>query len=59
MMQKSVSLAQSLALLPEQERIKIIQSLSKQEAEALLYDWEFWARPNQLPPAWTGLFGLF
>jgi len=40
-------------LLPEQERRKAINRLTQQEAEALLYDWEAWARPNQLPPAWA------
>jgi phage terminase large subunit-like protein len=50
-------------LLPEQERQKAIQSLSDAEAEDLLYDWEFWARPSQLPPtdrewfAWLLLAG--
>ncbi len=39
-------------MLPEQERQKAINSLSQKEAEALIYDWEFWARPKQLPPAW-------
>lgn len=37
-------------MLPEAARVKAIQSLSDEEAEALLYDWAFWARPNQLPP---------
>lgn len=27
-----------------------IQKLSKDEVQALLYDWRFWARPNQLAP---------
>jgi len=39
-------------LLPEQERREARRQLSQKEAEALLYDWEFWARPKQLPPAW-------
>lgn len=32
-----------------------MSSLSPFEAEALLYDWAFWARPSQLPPEgeWT------
>lgn len=51
-MSKENSLAYSIALLPDQERRKAILSLSQKEAEALLYDWEFWARPNQLPPEW-------
>lgn len=37
-------------MLPEQERQKALKNLSQKEAEALLYDWEFWARPSQLPP---------
>jgi phage terminase large subunit-like protein len=37
-------------LLPEPDRQKVIKSLSRKEVETLLYDWEFWARPSQLPP---------
>jgi len=39
-------------LLPEQERLKTLKSLTEKEAESLIYDWEFWARPKQLPPDW-------
>jgi len=46
-------------LLPEQEREKIIRSLPDKEAEALLYDWEYRARPNQLPPSGDWLVWLF
>lgn len=28
----------------------MLADLTDKEAEALLYDWNFWARPNQLPP---------
>ena len=28
----------------------ILADLTEKEAEALLYDWRFWARPNQVPP---------
>lgn len=40
--------------LPPPELAKWIASLSDDEAQVLLYDWEFWARPDQeLPPgAW-------
>ena len=37
-------------MLPESERQKAIESLTPDEADALLYDWEFWARPNQVAP---------
>ena len=46
------SLARTLAELPKEERLKAINSLTQKEAEALIYDWEFWARPKQLPPGW-------
>jgi phage terminase large subunit-like protein len=39
-----------LASLPEKLRNQLIVSLSPAEARALLYEWQFWARPNQLPP---------
>ncbi len=39
-------------MLPESERRKAISRLTKDDAEKLLYDWEFWARPKQLPPDW-------
>ena len=39
-----------LAALPQAVRNRIIDTLSPDEALALLYDWPFWARSNQLPP---------
>lgn len=39
-------------MLPEQARQEAINSLTPEEAEALIYDWEFWAREKQLPPDW-------
>ncbi|MGE5589210.1 MAG: DNA-packaging protein [Bacillota bacterium] len=44
------SLAASMSLLPAEQRNKLLAELSDQEVLALLYDWPFWARPNQLPP---------
>src|SRR2546430_14137456 len=40
-----------LAALPETARKDLAAALSPAEARALLYDWAFWARPAQLPPA--------
>ncbi len=37
--------------LSSEQRKKWIAALSNDEAEAILHDWEFWARPNQLEPA--------
>jgi phage terminase large subunit-like protein len=55
-MPEKKSLAGSMALLPERERKEIINSLSDEEVLDLLYDWQFWARPKQLPPPgdWFG-----
>lgn len=43
-----------LASLPEKQREKVVMSLTTEEAEAYIYDWEgFWARTEQLPPDWA------
>ena len=44
------SKANLLASLTDEEREKLLSSLSPQEMEALSYDWDFWARPNQKAP---------
>ena len=46
----------SLALLPRTQQISLLETLSNAEAEALLYDWPFWARDKQLAPPgdWFG-----
>jgi phage terminase large subunit-like protein len=49
-MPKESSLVKSITSLPKKERDRIINSLTQEEAEDILYDWEFWARPKQLPP---------
>jgi predicted phage terminase large subunit-like protein len=36
--------------LPQAHRRKFLDSLTEAEAAVLLYDWPFWARPDQLPP---------
>ena len=48
--QEMRSQAELLALLPEQERTKILNSFSNERLNLLKYDWEFWGRPNQLEP---------
>jgi phage terminase large subunit-like protein len=50
-----VSLAQILAGLTEEERADALSKLSAATLAALKYDWNFWARPNQLEPEgnWT------
>ncbi len=43
-------LIKSLLSLPAEKRSGAILSLSNEEAAAVLYDWETWARPEQLEP---------
>jgi len=43
--------AEALIRLPEPERRAWLAEISPQAAHALLHDWPFWARPDQLPPA--------
>ncbi len=50
----NASLAESLASLPASERQTLIAELTEAEAQALLYDWRFWARPKQLAPPTSG-----
>jgi predicted phage terminase large subunit-like protein len=40
-----------MALLEQTERARLIRRLSNTDVQGLLYDWDFWARPSQLPPA--------
>jgi len=44
------SLAELMSWLNDEERAELLENLSEQEASDLLYDWSFWARPNQMPP---------
>ncbi len=39
-----------IASLPASERAKRLATLTDSEAEELLFDWRFFARPDQLPP---------
>ena len=48
-----------LASQPEALRDDLIAALTPAQARALLYEWLFWARPNQLPPDGTGGCGCF
>lgn len=43
--------ASSIASLPPSARSELLARLSDRDREALWYDWSFWARPNQVPPA--------
>jgi len=49
-------MAERVASLAYAQRKELLQSLSDAEHEALLYDYRFWARKKQLPPAgnWHG-----
>lgn len=54
----NASLAQSLARLPKEQLQSLIRSLTDEEAEALRYEWRFWARPNQVAPQGEWLYWL-
>lgn len=58
-MQGNCSQAEYLASLPEVERAEFLSSLTDEQAYALLHDWNFWARPEQLPPKQWGKDGCF
>jgi len=45
-----ISKAELLASLTEEERNEFYLSLSPEALASLKYDWDFWSRPNQLPP---------
>lgn len=49
-MSDQVSLAEIFASLSEEEREEALKTLSPQAKAELKYNWEFWARPNQLEP---------
>lgn len=44
------SKAKILSRLPQEEQDKFFASLSPEEASLLIYNWEFWARPEQIAP---------
>lgn len=46
-----LSRAEILALVAEAERASFFASLTEEQAAALRWEWDFWARPDQLPPA--------
>lgn len=52
------SLADLLTAAPVEAREAALALLSDNEASALLHDWSFWARPEQLPPPGQWLIWL-
>ena len=43
--------ARDVLALTDHERAELVHGMSQAELAALRYAWEFWARPEQLPPA--------
>lgn len=39
-----------MSLLPDEQRRQLLSELSDEDCAALLYDWHFWARPDQVAP---------
>lgn len=54
-----ISTAERIALLPEEDRTKLLSTLLRGELAALRYAWPFWARPSQRSPAWDWRTWLF
>jgi phage terminase large subunit-like protein len=51
------SLAQIVAELPDEERLAVLAGMNP---DSLVWDWSFWGRPEQIPPADTSWnVGLF
>jgi phage terminase large subunit-like protein len=52
---RGISLAEKIAKLPPHLREYVLEGISEAEFEAIGADWNFWARPEQLPPPgnWT------
>ena len=46
----TLSLAESLAALPEDQRKSILADLTEEQHKELQWDWHFWARPEQKEP---------
>lgn len=46
----ALSMAESIALAPEEERNELLATFSDEELEDLLHEWRFWARPDQIAP---------
>ena len=42
---------EAFAALSDRQRDRFLSGLSEDQAAALRFDWEFWARLNQLPPS--------
>lgn len=45
------SIAEQLAALPDEQRRAIVEGLSTEQQQAMLYDWGVWRRPKQATPA--------
>src|ERR1043165_3731442 len=48
--QRQLSYAELFRSLPADEQVRRINALTDAEAEAILYDWDWNARPKQLTP---------
>ncbi len=49
-LERARSLAEKLAELSENEMSAALSGFTETELQTFIYDWEFWARPNQKPP---------
>lgn len=47
---EELSLAERIAIRPPEQHDQILAGFSKEKIEGLEWDWEFWGRPDQIPP---------
>lgn len=47
---ESMSKVEKLGLMAQEQRRALLAELTPDEQDALQWDWDFWARPDQVPP---------
>ena len=47
------SMAERVAALSTSERRDFFASMTEERAAELMYEWDFWARPDQMLPRWN------
>lgn len=57
-LRSTLSMAERFAAMPPRQRAAEVARMSEEEVAGLEWDWKFWARPKQLPPAGDWLVWL-
>jgi len=59
MMSNTKSLAEQIAGLSPEERAEFFKDFTQEEIKDLMFDWDFWARPDQTFPENPELYDVF